>query len=388
MITAQNLKLTGYKRADGRFGIRNHVIILPVDDISNSAAEGVASLIKGTMALPHAYGRLQFGEDLELTFRTLAGTGRNPNIAAAVVIGSEPKWTERIVKEIKKTGKPVAGFSIERNGDLRTIEMAARKAKEFVQYATELQREPFPVKKLCMSTKCGESDTTTGLSSCPTVGRSFERLLKGGATLIFGETSELTGGEDIVESRCISPKVRADFRCVFDDYTNLIKSQGVDLLGSQPTEGNIRGGLTTIEEKAMGNIQKIGRCKVNSVLAPAVEPKGPGLHFMDSSSAAAEMVTLCGAAGSVVHYFPTGQGNVIGNPIVPVIKLSGNPLTLETMSEHIDVDVTGILRMEMNLDQAADAALKVLERTVNGRLTAAEALRHDEFVLTKLYRSA
>jgi (2R)-sulfolactate sulfo-lyase subunit beta len=340
------------------------------------------------MALPHAYGRLQFGEDLELTFRTLAGTGRNPNIAAAVVIGIEPKWTERIVKEIKKTGKPVAGFSIERHGDLRTIEMAARKAKEFVQYATELQREPFPVKKLCMSTKCGESDTTTGLSSCPTVGRSFERLLKGGATLIFGETSELTGGEDIVESRCVSPKVRADFRCVFDDYTNLIKSQGVDLLGSQPTEGNIRGGLTTIEEKAMGNIQKIGRCKVNSVLAPATEPKEPGLHFMDSSSAAAEMVTLCGAAGSVVHYFPTGQGNVIGNPIVPVIKLSGNPLTLETMSEHIDVDVTGILKMEMNLDQAADAALKVLERTANGRLTAAEALRHDEFVLTKLYRSA
>ncbi len=388
MITAKNLKLTGFKRPDGRFGIRNHVVILPVDDISNSAAEGVASLIKGTMALPHAYGRLQFGEDLELTFRTLAGTGRNPNVAAAVVIGIEPKWTDRIVKEIKKTGRPVAGFSIERHGDLRTIEMASRKAKEFVQYATELQRQAFPVSKLCMSTKCGESDTTTGLSSCPTVGRSFERLLKGGATLIFGETSELTGGEDIIESRCINEKVRKEFRCMFDDYTNLIKSQGVDLLGSQPTEGNIRGGLTTIEEKAMGNIQKIGRARVASMLPPAVEPKGRGLHFMDSSSAAAEMVTLCGAAGSVVHYFPTGQGNVIGNPIVPVIKLSGNPLTLATMSEHIDVDVTGILRVEMNLDQAADAALKVLERTANGRLTAAESLRHDEFVLTKLYRSA
>jgi (2R)-sulfolactate sulfo-lyase subunit beta len=244
------------------------------------------------------------------------------------------------------------------------------------------------VKKLCMSTKCGESDTTTGLSSCPTVGRSFERLLKGGATLIFGETSELTGGEDIIESRCINAQVKSDFRRVFEDYTNLITSQGVDLLGSQPTEGNIRGGLTTIEEKAMGNIQKIGRCKVNSVLDPAIEPDGPGLHFMDSSSAAAEMVTLCAAAGSVVHYFPTGQGNVIGNPVIPVIKLSGNPLTLETMSEHIDVDVTGILRMEMNLDEAADEALRVLQRTINGRFTAAEALRHDEFVLTKLYRSA
>src|SRR5437868_15116714 len=136
MIDPKKMKLTGYRRADGRFGIRNHVIILPVDDISNAAAEGVAHLIRGTMALPHAYGRLQFGEDLELTFRTLAGTGRNPNVAACIVIGIEPKWTARIVDSIAKTGKPVAGFSIERHGYLRTIEMAARKAKEFVQYAT------------------------------------------------------------------------------------------------------------------------------------------------------------------------------------------------------------------------------------------------------------
>lgn len=388
MINPAKLKLTGFRRPDGRFGIRNHVIILPVDDISNAAAEGVAHLIRGTMALPHAYGRLQFGEDLELTFRTLAGTGRNPNIAACVVIGIEPKWTQRIVKEIAKTGKPVVGFHIERYGDLRTIERAARKAKEFVQYATELQRTPFPVSKLVLSTKCGESDTTTGLSSCPTVGRVFERLDKAGATMLFGETPELTGGEDIIQSRCVNRKVLAGFNAMFEDYTKLITSQGVDLLGSQPTEGNIRGGLTTIEEKAMGNIQKIGRCQVQSVLEPAYEPRGKGLHFMDSSSAAAEMVTLCAAGGSVVHYFPTGQGNVIGNPICPVIKLSGNPLTLATMSEHIDVDVTGILRMEMNLDQAADHALDVLASTINGRLTAAETLRHDEFVMTKLYRSA
>jgi len=388
MIKPDKLKFTGYRRPDGRFGIRNHVVILPVDDISNAAAEGVARLIKGTMALPHPYGRLQFGEDFDLTFRTLAGTGRNPNVAAAIVICIEPKWAKLIVKEIAKTGKPVAGFAIERSGDLKTIEAAARKAREFVQYATELQREPFGVKQLCMSTKCGESDTTSGLAANPTVGRSFERLLARGATLMFGETTELTGGEDIVASRCIKPVDREKFQAMFDDYQKLVESQGVDLMGSQPTEGNIRGGLTTIEEKALGNIQKIGRCKVTSVLKPAEEPKRPGLHFMDSSSAAAEMVTLCAAAGSVVHFFPTGQGNVIGNPILPVIKLSGNPLTVSTMAEHIDVDLTGILRMEMNLDQAADAALTCLQQTCRGRLTAAEALRHDEFVLTKLYRSA
>jgi (2R)-sulfolactate sulfo-lyase subunit beta len=138
----------------------------------------------------------------------------------------------------------------------------------------------------------------------------------------------------------------------------------------------------------MGNIQKAGRCKIVGYLEPAEEPQMPGLHFMDSSSAAAEMVTLCAAAGSVVHFFTTGQGNIIGNPIVPVIKLSANPLTVATMSEHVDVDLTGMLRLEMTLDQAADAALKMLERTINGRLTSAETMRHNEFVLTKLYRSA
>ena len=380
--------LTGYRRENGKVGVRNHVLVLPVDDISNAAADGVARLIRGTMALPHPYGRLQFGADLDLTFRTLIGTGRNPNIAAVVVIGIEPNWTETIVKGIAKTGKPVAGFSIERLGDLKTIEMASRKAKEFVHWATELPRVPIEIKEMTLSTKCGESDTTSGLASNPTIGRTFERLEKMGATLIFGETSEVTGAEDKVAENCITPEVRTEFLRVFQAYQDFINAQDADLLGSQPTQGNIRGGLSTIEEKAFGNVEKMGRCTVQSVLEPAVEPKGPGLHFMDSSSAAAEMVTLCCAAGSAVHFFTTGQGNIIGNPILPVIKLSANPLTVETMSEHIDVDLSGLLRFEYNLDGAADLAMTMLARTINGRLTSAETLRHDEFVLTKLYRSA
>ncbi|RKY57684.1 MAG: D-galactarate dehydratase [Candidatus Latescibacterota bacterium] len=384
----ENLKLMGYRRENGRIGVRNHVVIIPVDDLSNAAAEGVAHLVRGTMAIPHPYGRLQFGEDLELTFRTLIGTGRNPNVAAAIVIGIEPNWTERIVQGIAETGKPVEGFSIERSGDLKTVEAAARRAVQFVQWASELKREPFELGELVVSAKCGESDTTLGLASNPAVGRVLERLVDAGATAIFGETSEITGAEDIVASQAATPEVAEKFMRAFRSYQEFIKSQGVDLLGSQPTQGNIRGGLSTIEEKALGNIQKIGRNKVQSVLAPAEEPKGPGLHFMDSSSAAAEMVTLCAAAGSVVHFFATGQGNVVGNPIVPVIKLCANPVTVRTMSEHIDVDLSDMLKLKLSLDEAADKLMEVLVRTVNGRLTAAEVLRHDEFVLTKLYRSA
>lgn len=388
MSNYSEIPLTGYRRENGRVGIRNHVLIISVDDISNAAVEGVASLIRGTKALSHPYGRLQFGDDLDLTFRTLIGYGKNPNVAAAIVIGIEPNWTNYITEKIAETRKPVAGFSIERTGDLLTIAHAARKAKEFVHYATELPRVPVAWDEIWISTKCGESDTTSGLASNPTVGRVFDRLEKKASTLIFGETTEVTGAEDIIMERCKTPEIEKQFKAAFDNYQDLVKSQGVNLMGSQPTEGNIRGGLTTIEEKALGNIEKMGKCQVVGYLEPAEEPQGPGLHFMDSSSAAAEMVTLCCAAGAVLHLFTTGQGNIVGNPVLPVVKLSGNPLTVETMSEHIDVDVTGLLKFDYNLDGAADRTMEMMARTINGRLTCAETLRHEEFVLTKLYRSA
>ena len=388
MTTYQDIPLTGYRRDNGRVGIRNHVLILSVDDISNAAVEAVANLIRGTVALPHPYGRLQFGEDLHLTFDTLIGTGRNPNVAAVIVIGIEPHWTDVVVDGIAETGKPVAGFSIERFGDLKTIEMAARKAKEFVHYASELPRVPVEWKELLVSTKCGESDTTSGLASNPTVGRVFERLEKLGNTMIFGETTEVTGAEDKIVEQCATPEVAAEFQKAFDDYQEFVESKGVSLLGTQPTQGNIRGGLSTIEEKALGNVAKMGRCTVTGYLSPAQAPTKPGLHFMDSSSAAAEMVTLCCAAGAVVHLFTTGQGNIIGNKIEPVIKLSANPITVETMSEHVDVPLDGLLSFEYNLDGAADRTMEMIAHTVNGRLTCAEVLHHDEFVITKLYRSA
>lgn len=380
----------GFRRENGRVGIRNHVVILPLDDLSNAACEAVANNIKGTLAIPHHYGRLQFGADLDLHFRTIIGAGCNPNVAAVVVIGIEPVWTQKVVDGIAETGKPVAGFSIEQNGDLATICAASRKAKEFLHIATEQQRVPCPVNELWVSCKCGESDTTSGLASNPTVGNAFDKLWEAGATTLFGETTEITGGEHLVAQRCVDEEVRAKFMFFFDRYAKVVDDNKTnDLCDSQPTKGNIEGGLTTIEEKALGNIQKIGRkAPVVGALDKAEVPTGPGLWFMDSSSAGAEMVTLAAASGFVAHFFPTGQGNVVGNPILPVIKLCANPRTVRTMSEHMDVDVSGILRREINLDQAGDLLLEMLLRTCNGRVTAAEALGHREFIMTRLYESA
>ena len=381
----------GYRRENGRVGVRNHVIILPVDDISNAAVEMVGHNIKGTLAIPHSYGRLQFGADLELFFRTIIGTGRNPNVAAVIVIGIEPGWTQRVVDGIAATGKPVSGFSIEGRGDLSTVAEASRKAQEYVQWATELQREQCPLADLWISVKCGESDTTSGLGSNPAVGNLMDKLDPLGVHLCFGETSELTGAEQVCANRASTPEAKEKFLNTWNAYNEFIlENKTNDLSESQPTKGNIAGGLTTIEEKAFGNLQKIGQ-KTNfiDVLEPAEEPtKGPGLYFMDTSSAAAECVTLQAAAGFAVHLFPTGQGNVIGNPIEPVIKLTANPNTAATMSEHIDLDVSGILKRELNLDQAGDALVNITLRTANGRHTRAESLGHREFVMTKLFRSA
>jgi (2R)-sulfolactate sulfo-lyase subunit beta len=387
-----NLGFRGWRRENGRVGVRNHVLILPLDDLSNAACEAVANNIKGTLAIPHAYGRLQFGEDLALHFRTLIGIGSNPNVAAVVVIGIEDGWTNRVVEGIAKTGKPVTGFGIEGTGDIGTIAKASRVAKDYLQWASELPQEDCDISELWVSTKCGESDTTTGLASCPAVGNMYDKLIPQGIYGVFGETSEITGGEHLAKARAATPEIGEKWYKVWKAYQDdVIEAHKTDdLSDSQPTKGNIAGGLTTIEEKALGNLEKIGRqCRYIDVLEPAEAPaKGAGLYYMDTSSAAAECVTLMAAAGYAVHTFPTGQGNVIGNPIVPVIKITGNPRTVRTMPEHIDVDVSGVLRRDMTLEEAGDALIDMVVRTANGRLTAAEALGHREFSLTKLYRSA
>ena len=380
----------GYRRENGRVGIRNHVVIMPLDDISNAAAEAVAAHVQGTIVIPHAYGRLQFGEDLELFFRTIIGTCANPNVAACVVIGIEDEWTNQVVEGVKALGREkVAGFSIELKGQFECVRQASWKAWEYKLWASEQKREKCPIKDLWVSTKCGESDTTSGLASNPTVGNVFDRLNANGNTISFGETTEITGAEHICVKRAANKQAAEDYMRMFERYQKVVETQGVDLLGSQPTKGNVRGGLTTIEEKALGNLQKIGKkCKFVGCLEPAEMPTGSGLWFMDTSSAAAEAVTLWAAAGFVCHFFPTGQGNIIGNPIEPVIKLTANPKTAELMKEHIDVNVAGLLQRELTLDDAGDLLWDMMIRVANGRWTCAEVTNHNEFVLTKLYVSA
>ncbi|RST59825.1 UxaA family hydrolase [Siminovitchia terrae] len=381
------ITFNGFRRTNGAVGIRNHVAIIPVDGLANLAAKHVAHIAHGSEAFVHPFGELQFGLDLELTFKTVIGIGSNPNVAAAVVIGQEPEWTKIVAQGIAETGKPVAYFTIERYGDLATIEKATRKAIEFIQYSSELQREETPISELVISIKCSESDPTSGHGSNPTLGKTVEMLLDMGTTIIFGETTELTGAEHTIASRFKNQIEQEKFWQVYNEYIGFLKSQHAHLLGSQPTQGNIRGGLTTIEEKAWGNIQKIGQAMIEGVLHTADSPPGKGLWFMNTSASAVEVATVFAAAGATLQIITTGQGNIVGNPVTPVIKMSANPLTVSTMSEHIDLDVKETLYRTKTFEQCKEMLMDLLIRTVNGRLTKSEVLGHRDFLPPKLYRN-
>lgn len=380
-----NKRIFAYRRENETYGIRNYVLLLPLDAVSCQICSGVHKLINGTKTFYHPYGRMQFGEDLELHFRTLIGTGCNPNVAAVIVIGIEPEWTGIIADGIKKTGKPVASFSSTGNGDLKTIEMAARKAMEFVKYATGLQREETTLDKLTIGLKCGESDTTSGFASNPSVGVLTENLIKEGATMMFGETPELTGAEQVLINSFATEELKKEFSRIYRNYFDFILSKGVDLLGSQPNKGNIAGGISTIEEKAMGNIQKIGKTPITGILGTAEAPEKPGLYFMNTSSAAADLLTAMAAGGAVINLFTTGKGNNVGNPICPVIKICANKETCHDSQENIDVDISEVIYGEQTLDEAAEQIAMYMIRVCSGEYTSAEMLFHEEFAPSRLF---
>ena len=381
-------KIYGYKREDGRCGIRNYVLLLPLDAVSCQICRGVNNLVNGTKTFYHPYGRMQFGKDLELHFRTLIGIGSNPNVAAVIVVGIEPDWTGVVAEGIRKTGKPVAGFASSGNGDLRTIEMAARKAVEFVRYGTGLPRVEISPYELTIGLKCGESDTTSGFASNPAVGLVTEHFVENNAAVMFGETPELTGAEHVIAKSFCSEKLRRQFLEVHHQYYDFILSKGIDLLGSQPNKGNIAGGISTVEEKALGNIQKIGRATISGILDTAEMPAHKGLYFMDTSSAAADLLTAMAAAGAVLNLFTTGKGNNIGNPVCPVIKISANRDTCRQSSENIDVDISDVIYGEQTLPDAARQIVESIIRTANGQYTTAEILFHEEYAPTRLFPQA
>lgn len=373
----------GYARADGRIGVRNHLLVVPTVICSAVVAERIAASVApiGT-ALPHLAGCGQLGPDMAVTHDTLAAYCRHPNVGAVIVValGCEQVVAQRLADEARRHRKPVAIVAIQtEGGTVRATERGIAIAREMAAPLAAAARTPCDVSSLVVSVKCGGSDYTSGLASNPAVGRVADRLVDAGGSVVLGEIAEIMGAEHLLAARASTAGTAAHLLRVVNRVEAEAMALGLDIRGTQPSPGNIRGGLTTIEEKSLGATHKAGeRTRLEDVVAYAAPITKRGLTVMDTPGLDVESVTGMVGGGAQVVLFTTGLGTPTGNPIAPVIKITGNPRTAETMADNIDVDVSGVLADVESLDDAADRLFEELVAVCAGRPTAAERLGHRE----------
>ena len=383
----RNYEIEAYIRPDGRVGVRNHVVVLPTVICSLFTARRIASVFPQAVCIENQHGCCQIGPDLELTTKVLVNTAKNPNVAAVLVValGCESVPYSRVVKEIEETGKPVDLVVIRDEGEIKSIEKGIRILRDFVEYADSLKREKTDVSELTVGIECGGSDWTSAIAANPAVGYVADKLVDLGATVIFAETTELIGAEHILAKRAVDEKVAEKLLSVVKAVEEKARSIGVDIRGGQPTRGNIEGGITTIEEKSLGAIYKAGTRPVKGVLDYAEAPGEKGLYFMHTPGQDIESITGIVAGGAQLILFTTGLGTPTGNPIAPVIKVTGNPWTYEKMRENIDINAGSIVLGEKTISDVGEEIFDKLVRVANGEPTRAEILGHREFGIYKLY---
>jgi altronate dehydratase large subunit len=370
----------GYPRADGKVGARNYVALIPTTGCVNTVAYQIEKLVRGTKAVTHHQGCLHPPADTEQVTRTLINLGKNPNIGAVVLIGlgCEMVVLEEVFEGIKESGKPVDAVAVHKLGGLiETIARGARIAANFALDISDIDRAPFGPDKLVFATKCGSSDTTSGLSSNLVVGEICRQLVRDGGVFIQGEICDIMGGEYALQQLCVD---KAAGERIVDYVRDLYMrgfAVGADTRGCQMTAGNVAGGLTTLVEKALGANTKGADVPIQGTLEYGQMAKGPGRHIMNIPGHGFENLAGAAAGGAVVHVFTTGRGAPNGNPIMPTVKICGNSKTNVSLSEHIDVDVSSVIDETETVEEAGRRAYEYAVKVANGRLTKAEILNFD-----------
>ncbi len=372
----------GYVRPDGSVGIRNFVLLLSATVYANRVCERVADITYGTVPLTHPLGRCQVQPDLRMTRRFLAGSARNPNVGAVVIVEhfrEEGMTADDLADDIASTGKPVAVVNMRGEGGLiHATEQATRYAADYARLLSDLRREPVPLSNLLYGTECGTSDTTSGLAGNPATGVCMEMIIAEGGRGILAECTEWMGCENWLTSRARTPEIAEQIVAGVKHLENRALASGEDIRGSQPTGDNMLGGLTTIEEKSMGAVKKGGNAEVVGYLDIAEEPaKDPGLYVMYGPGHGAESISSMAAAGCQVLVFSTGGGHASSHPIMPTIKVTGNAKSFELMKDTVDLDVSGILRGEMSIEDGGKVIFDEVLAVANGRITKSESLCDD-----------
>lgn len=378
----------GYRREDGTVGVRNHVAVIPTSVTASPIAEGIAADIGDSVrSTPHQMGSNQPEASRRQTERTLVGTGQNPNVGAALIVelGTEAIEADSVADKIVRSGKPVETLSIREVGGTRAAIDAGRSTvEELLSEIQTARQEGADASELVFAVECGGSDATSGIASNPAVGEACDRLIEAGGTACFSETPEFIGAEQVLAERCADERTRTRLLervAIREDVTKLM---GVDMRGAQPTPGNQEGGLTTIEEKSLGAISKGGTTEINGMVDYAEElTPGSGLVLMDTPGYDVESVTGKVAGGAQVAAFTTGRGSTTGNPIVPVIKVTGNPNTWDSMASNMDVNASTVIQGD-SLSEVGSRIFDTLLSVADGRRTAAEHRRLEEFAINEL----
>jgi altronate dehydratase large subunit len=381
------MEILGYRRPDGKVGIRNHVLIISVIVCANEVTDRIYRAVEGTVPVTHPHGCGQLGADFEQSKRTLIGFGTNPNVAGVIVVGlgCEKMEAPVLAKEIAKSGKPVELLIIQdAGGTTKAVEKGVRMAEALVTEAKKIPNVPIKMSDLILGLECGGSDTTSGLAANPAVGAASDLLINDGGTVVLSETPEIIGAEHLLSKRCLNPDVSKDLLHIVKLAEEGAVKMGVDLRGTQPTPGNIAGGLTTIEEKSLGCLRKAGTKTVQGVIPYAAQVEGKGLFVMDTPGHDVESVSAMVAGGCQMVLFTTGRGTPAGCPIAPVIKITGNHRTYQQMEENMDINAGTVMQGIETIESVGKRIYSLMQEVAAGRLVKAEILKHYEFAITRI----
>ena len=367
----------GFSRRSGRAGVRNHTLVLAINGLIGATARRVAEAIPEVRLVATPYGRGQIGPDKEAHFRQLIGIGANPNVAAVLVLGVDRKSADLVASGIGALcDKPLEVLTLDDTGE-DAMELAARATRlgaGLSRAASANRRRPLPVSELFLGLECGHSDATSGLAANPLVGAVADRLVDAGGTAVIGETIEWLGAEQVLGARAADPATGRAIEKAVLSREAAVAAIGEDLLGNNPGEENIRGGLSTIEEKSLGAIAKAGGRPIRSLLELAQPPGAPGLHVMDGPSFSPESMTGFVAGGAQMILFTTGPGNSFCSLLAPTVKISANPQANGRLTEQIDFDAGAIFAGTETVDEAADRLFDAVIEFASGTLTWGEAV--------------
>lgn len=382
------MKFLGYRRPDGKVGVRNKIFILPTSVCASDTTRIIASQIESAVTFNNQNGCSQVAGDQQLTMDVMAGMAANPNVYGiiAISLGCENCQMDLVVEAIReRTNKPIESFIIQENGGtIATIEKAVRAGRKMAQEASKLQREEFDISNLIIGTECGGSDPTSGLASNVLIGELSDNLVNLGSTSILSETTEFIGAEHILAKRAKNEEVRDRIYEIVHRYEKALQLVGEEVREGNPSPGNKAGGITTLEEKSLGCIHKGGHTIINAVFDYAKPVTEKGLVIMDTPGNDPSSVAGMVAGGAQIVVFSTGRGTPTGNSIVPVIKITGNRITFANMKDNIDVDASPVIYGPQTLKELGNELLKEVVEVANGKQTKAETLGYTETAIARL----